>query len=245
MRLEGKTAVVTGGAVRVGRAISLALAEAGARVVVAYHRSEAAAHSLVAKIERDFDTRAIAVRCDVTRADDIRDLFDEAEREFGAVEVLVNNAAIFERHPVEDLSEADLVRAFDVNLKGSYLCALEAGRRLRARNAAGKIIQIADVAAFVAWPSYTPYCISKAGTLMLVKCLAKAFAPNVQVNAIAPGLVLPEEGISAEMMQAALARTVIKRPGSPEDVARAVLFLIESDYITGTTIIVDGGRHLA
>ena len=245
MKLEGKTAIVTGGAIRVGRAISLALVGGGAQVAIAYHRSEAAAQTLMAKIEREFDGRARAIRCDVSKADEVRALFDEAERSLGPIDILINNAAIIERRPVEDLTEDDLLRAFDVNLKGSYLCALEAGRRLRARGAAGKIIQIADVAALVAWPAYTPYCISKAGTLMLVKCLAKAFAPDIQVNAIAPGLVLPEEGATNETMQTALARNLIKRPGSPEDVARAVLFLIESDYITGTTIIVDGGRHLA
>lgn len=257
MRLSGRVALVTGGAVRVGRAISLALAARGAHVVVAYHTSEEAAQELVKEIAQQGLPEAVCIKCDVTSGDDVRRMFDEAERRFGTVDVLVNNAAVFPRRPVEDLTEEDFTVAIDTNLKGSYLCALEAGRRMKRRatndeslpsetTSVGKIIQIADVAAVVPFPAYTPYCIAKAGTLMLVKCLAKAFAPNVQVNAVAPGVVLMEDGTSAEDERRALARNAIKRQGTSEDVANTVLFLIEgSDYITGETIFVDGGRRLA
>lgn len=247
MNLEGKTAIITGGAVRVGRAITLALAERGARVCIAYHTSDEAAHTLASEInDHRLEGSALAVPCDVTISSDVHDLFERATSAFGGVDVLVNNAAIFPRRPVEGLDESDFDSVIDINLKGSYLCALEAGRRMMASGTGGKIIQIADVAGFVAWPAYTPYCISKAGAIMLVKCLAKAFAPTVQVNAVAPGTVLLEEGASEEQVRASVARNAIKRTGTPEDVARTVLFLIEgSDYITGETILVDGGRHLA
>ena len=246
MELEGKTAIITGGAVRVGRAITLALADRGAHVVIAYHVSQEAARELAASINSAHPNHALAVRCDVSHASDVHSLFETASKAFGSVDILVNNAAIFPRRPVEELTEADFVSVIDINLKGSYLCALEAGRRMVAQEAGGKIIQIADVGGITAWPAYTPYCISKAGAIMLVKCLAKAFAPRVQVNAVAPGVVLFEDAMSEEERRAAVARNAIKRVGSPEDVARTVLFLIEgSDYITGETIIVDGGRHLA
>lgn len=246
MELEGKTAIITGGAVRVGRAITLALAGRGARVCIAYHTSHEAAHALAAEINDARPEHAFAVCCDVSRAGEVHALFERATAIFGGADVLVNNAAIFPRRAVEELNEADFTSVIDINLKGSYLCALEAGRRMMARGAQGKIVQIADVGGLVAWPAFTPYCISKAGTIMLVKCLAKAFAPHVQVNAVAPGTVLFEEAMSEEERRAAVARNAIKRTGTPEDVARTVLFLIEaSDYITGETIIVDGGRHLA
>lgn len=245
MKLEGKTAVVTGGAVRVGRAISVRLAERGARVVIAYNSSESAAQTLVAELACA-GKEAHAFRCDVTKSEDVRALFDFVDAQFGGADILVNNAAIFERSAIEDLTEEDFARVMDVNLKGSFLCALEAGRRMIKRGAAGKIIQIADVAGSVAWKNYAPYCISKAGALMLVKCLAKEFAPRVQVNAVAPGAVLLAENETESDIAHIVARNVIKRLGSPEDVARTVLFLIEaSDYITGETIFVDGGRHLA
>ncbi|MBA2341063.1 MAG: SDR family oxidoreductase [Pyrinomonadaceae bacterium] len=246
MNLQGKTAIVTGGAVRVGRAISLALAGRGANVCVCYHSSEKAAHELVAEIENKGTGRALAVRCDVSKEADVRRMFERVRDAMGEADVLVNNAAIFPRRPVQELTEEDFDSVVNVNLKGSYLCALEAGRRMLAENKAGKIVQIADVGGLVAWPAYTPYCISKAGVIMLTKCLAKAFAPLVQVNAVAPGAVLMEEGATEEEARAAVARNAIKRVGSPEDVANTVLFLIEgSDYITGETLIVDGGRHLA
>ncbi len=247
MELAGKTAIITGGAARVGRAITLALAGRGARVVIAYHTSQSEAHTLASEINAAHAGQpALALACDVSRAADVHAMFERAEATFGGVDVLVNNAAIFPRRAVEELTEDDFTSVIDVNLKGSYLCALEAGRRMIARGGGGKIVQIADVGGLVAWPAFTPYCISKAGTIMLVKCLAKAFAPHVQVNAVAPGTVLFEEGMSAEEQSAAIARNAIKSVGSPEDVARTVLFLIEgSDYITGETIIVDGGRHLA
>lgn len=246
MKLEGKTAIITGGAVRVGRAITLALAGRGARVCIAYQTSHEAALALAAEINDARPEHALAIRCDVSRAGEVHTLFERATTVFGGVDVLVNNAAIFPRRAVEELTEADFTSVIDINLKGSYLCALEAGRRMMARGAEGKIVQIADVGGLVAWPAFTPYCISKAGTIMLVKCLAKAFAPHVQVNAVAPGTVLFEEAMSEEERRAAVARNAIKRTGTPEDVARTVLFLIEgSDYITGETVIVDGGRHLA
>jgi NAD(P)-dependent dehydrogenase (short-subunit alcohol dehydrogenase family) len=246
MDIKNKTAVVTGGAVRIGRAISLALAARGAQVVVAYHSSETQARALVSEIEREHETRAIAVRCDVSQAKDVQALFEKVDAEFGALDVLVNNAAVFSKRAMEDLTETDFDFAIDVNLKGSYLCALEAGRRMLKQEAGGKIVQIADVAGRVAWKNYAPYCISKAGALMLVKCLAKEFAPRVQVNAVAPGAILLAEGETEADIKHIVARNVIKRLGAPEDVTRAVLFLTEaSDYITGETIFVDGGRHLA
>ncbi|HOQ29567.1 MAG TPA: glucose 1-dehydrogenase [Armatimonadota bacterium] len=244
MELKGKVALVTGGAVRVGRAISLALSEAGASVAVNYHHSEEAAREVVALITAR-GGNAEAFQADVSVAADVDRMFDGVLERFGRLDVLVNNAAIFPRTPFTTVTEAEWGQVLDINLKGSFLCALRAGREMLQRDG-GKIVNIADVSAYRPWPSYIPYCVSKAGVIALTQGLAKALAPKVQVNAVAPGTVLFPESYSEEQRQRAVQPIPMGREGSPEDVARTVLFLIEgSDFITGAVIPVDGGRLIA
>jgi len=244
MELKGKVALVTGGAVRVGRAISLALSEAGASVAVNYHHSEEAAREVVALITAR-GGNAEAFQADVSVAADVDRMFDGVLERFGRLDVLVNNAAIFPRTPFTTVTEAEWDQVLDINLKGSFLCALRAGREMLQRDG-GKIVNIADVSAYRPWASYIPYCVSKAGVIALTQGLAKALAPKVQVNAVAPGTVLFPESYSEEQRQRAVQPIPMGREGSPEDVARTVLFLIEgSDFITGAVIPVDGGRLIA
>lgn len=235
-------ALVTGAAKRVGRAIALELARSGHDVVV-HHRSSPGAAEGVAVEIRALGRRAAVVAADLTRPGEIRALFMAADNAFGRLDVLVNSAAVFRRTPVETLSEEDFDFHVTTNLKAPYLCSIEAAPRLRA-SGRGRIVNITDVAAERPYRNHLPYCISKAGLAMLTRTLAKALAPAVTVNAVAPGTVLFRDDESDAQRRQVVARIPLGRIGTPEDVARAVRFLVESDHVTGTTIAVDGGRAL-
>jgi NAD(P)-dependent dehydrogenase (short-subunit alcohol dehydrogenase family) len=241
--MGNRVALVTGGAVRVGAAISRALAERGARVVIHYHRSAEAAGALVREIE-GAGGEALAVAGDTSQATHVERVVTETLERFGHIDVLINNAAIFFETPFPSLTEEDWDRTLDVNLKGPFLCARAVAPRMLAQGA-GKIVNIADIAGLRPWASYLPYCVSKAGVIAMTQSLARALAPNVQVNAVAPGTVLFPGEFTAEQREQALRHVPLGREGSAEDVARTVLFLLEGpDYITGTVIPVDGGRLL-
>jgi NAD(P)-dependent dehydrogenase (short-subunit alcohol dehydrogenase family) len=189
--------------------------------------------------------KALAVRAEATRGADASAAVDRVVAQFGRIDVLVNNAAIFPRTPWAALDEAVWDEAIDVNLKGPFLFAKAAGDRMKAQGS-GKIINIADWAGERPYRNYLPYCVSKAGVIALTKGLALELAPEVQVNAVAPGPVLLPEGMSEEEKAKVIAATPLKRIGSPDDVANAVLFLLEgSDFITGAVLPVDGGRLIA
>jgi pteridine reductase len=238
--LAGKTALVTGGAVRVGRAIALELARAGADVAVGYHRSAAAARATARDIEA-LGVRAVALRADVGRPAEARRLVAEAARRLGRLDVLVNNAAVFFRTPLATTTPAQFDRLMAVNLRGAFFCSQAAARVMR-RQGRGRIINIADVGAARAWPGYIPYGISKAGVVMLTKGLAAALAPRIQVNAVGPGMVLLPEGFPRESGKRLAARIPMRRSGAPEDVAAAVRFFATCPaYITGQILFVDGG----
>ena len=236
--LAGKTALVTGGAVRVGRAIALALAAAGADVAIGYRGSAAAARATVADLER-VGVRAVALRADLAAPAAARALVTRAARALGRLDVLVNSAAIFPRTPVAAVTPAQFDRVIAVNLRAGFFCAQAAARVMGRRG--GRIVNIADVGAMRAWPSYVPYGISKAGVVMMTRGLAAALAPRIQVNAVGPGVVLLPEGFP-RMTKGRLARIPMGREGSPEDVAAAVVFFATCpDYITGQVLFVDGG----
>lgn len=234
-----RRALVTGGAVRVGRAIALALGRAGWDVAVHFHTSDEAAERTVAEL-RSTGRQAASLRADLSQPEQIRSLFERLREAHGWSELglLVNNAAVFPRGRPEEVTPEAWDRAFAVNLRAPFFCAVEA-RRLMAGGAS--IVNIADVAAFQAWPSHVPYAATKAGLVSLTRGLARAWAPAVRVNAVAPGTVLLPEG---EEEDEAAARTALGRVGSPEDVARAVLYLAEAAYVTGEVVRVDGGGHL-
>jgi pteridine reductase len=244
--LRGRVALVTGGAVRLGRAIVLELARRGAHVAFTYRTSEARARELVEElraIQAPLGTRALAVRCDLTGEADVDAAFERVDAELGRLDLLVNNAAIFERTPFREIGLDAWQRHLDVNLTGGFLCAKRAGDRMLAGKG-GVIVNIACAGGLRPWASHLAYCVSKAGVVMMTQVLARALAPSVRVNAIAPGPVLMPEAYGDDERARAVEATVLRRPGSPEDVVRAVLFCWESTYTTGAVIPVDGGRSI-
>lgn len=245
MELAGKVALVTGaGGARLGRAIALAIASRGAAIGVHYRSNERGALELVAEIERS-GGRAAIFRADLERPPEIEALVGSVVSTLGGLDVLVSNASVFRRTPFATTTERDWDEALDTNLKAPFLLARAAAPHLGARGP-GKIVHVADTSALRPWPEYIPYCVSKAGLIALTQGLARALAPQVLVNAVAPGPVLPPEGASEEEVRRAIARVPLGRVGSPGDVAAAVLFLLEgSDYVTGAVIPVDGGRSIA
>jgi pteridine reductase len=238
--LAGRVALITGGAVRLGRAISLALARAGCHVAIHYHRSAEAALA-TAREARKLGVEALLIRADLSRPSEARRLVARVTRRFGRVDILVNNAAIFLRTPLFRTTPAQWDRLLAVNLRGPFLCCQAVAREMLRRKA-GRIVNIADVGAVHAWPSYLPYCVSKAGLLMLTKGLALALAPHVQVNSVAPGAVLLPRN-SPTRLRRRLRRTVpMGREGDPTDVTAAVVFFASAPaYITGQVLFVDGG----
>lgn len=244
MRLEGRAALVTGAAVRVGREIARALARRGAKVAIHYRGSRAQALALVHALERESGVEAAAFRADLESEPQVRALARAVEARFGPVRLLVHNASIYERTPFGRVRGRDIDRHCALHLRAPLLLsqALAPGMR---RAGGGKIVHIADWAGLRPYRGYLPYCASKAAMLALSAGLAKELAPGIQVNALLPGPVLPPAGASAAYRRAAARANLLGRLGSPEDVARAVLFLADSDFITGAALPVDGGRLIA
>ena len=242
MELEGKVALVTGAAKRLGRSLALALAERGAEVAIHYHASERQAHQLLAQLKRA-GGKPIAVPGDVSQAADVDRIVEAAMQAFGRIEILINCAAVFYRTPFATLTEADWDRVLGVNLKGPFLLCQRVGA-IMLRQGRGKILNLADIGGMKIWAEYLPYSVSKAGLIALTQGLAKALAPAVQVNAIAPGAVLLPEDTPPEERDRALRRIPLGRLGSPEDIVRAAVYLLESDFVTGEVLSVDGGQRL-
>jgi NAD(P)-dependent dehydrogenase (short-subunit alcohol dehydrogenase family) len=244
MELRGRWALVTGAAKRVGRSIALALAERGANVVVHYNASAAHAASTVRELE-DLGVKALALGAELGRTDEVARLAREAEERTGGIEILVNNASNYLRVPFDELTEAVWDASLDVNLKAPFLLSWHLGRAMKARGG-GRIVNLADWAGERPYDDYLPYCVSKAGIICLTKALAKALAPEVQVNAVAPGPVMPPDELGPAERAAIVRATPLKRFGKPDDVARCVRFLAEeADFSTGAVFLVDGGRLIA
>lgn len=244
MKLRGAVAVVTGGAIRVGRAIALALADRGASVAITYRTSSAEANAVVRRI-RTRGRQAMAVRADQSDVAQIRAAARAIERQLGRIDVLVNSASNFYPTPLLTATPAQWDDLHAVNLRAPFFWAQAVAPGMRRRRH-GVVINLADVSAFNPWTTYLPYCVAKAGVVALTRGLAKAMAPHVRVNAIAPGPILPPPGLSHAERRRAQARTLLKRWGSPADLAQTVLYLVEgSDFVTGQVIAVDGGRLLA
>jgi len=241
MELRGRTAIVTGAGHRVGRALALALGQRGMRVVVHYNATADGARETARAIEAA-GGEAVTVGADLTNVDEIPKVVDAAVTSFGGIDVLVNSSAIMVRMPFGEVDARRWDQTIDLNLRAPFFLTQAAATHLR--NARGVVVNIADLAAFETWPGYIPHGIAKSGIVYVTRALAAVLAPEVRVAAIAPGTVLLPEGWS-EQDAARLRRTTpLAREGSPEDVARTMLFILESDYLTGETIIVDGGRHV-
>lgn len=240
-------ALVTGGAHRLGRAFALTLAYQGYAVLVHYHRAAEQAAKTVAEI-KSFGVPAFSVQADLTQAEHIEALFDtvdsllaQPESSLSRLAVLVNSAAVMPRGDAQTLPVEAWDTALDLNLRAPFLCAQQASLRMKR---GGLIVNVSDVAADKAWSGFPSYTVSKAALESLTKVLARSFAPSVCVNSIAPGLVLPSESVTEEEWDRLVQRLPLKRPAKTEEVASALEFLLKNEYITGQTIVVDGGYSL-
>ena len=242
MELRGKTAMVTGGAVRLGRAISWALANQGMRVVVHYGRSADAAQELVASI-RAAGGKATAIAADLAVHAEVERLAREAEDAFDGVDLLVNSASVFPAEPIGEVDEEVWDHTLAVNLKAPFFLTQHLGTAMK-RRGEGVVINIGDLAGLQAWEGYAVHSIAKAGMLHLTRVAARALAPEVRVAAIAPGTVLPPADFPAEAVERLARRTPLQRNGTPEDIVQAVLYLARADFVTGQVLVVDGGRML-
>jgi pteridine reductase len=238
--LAGKVALVTGSAKRLGRAIAMHLAAEGADVIVHYHQSSGDADKVVAEVKK-LGRRSIALAADLAKKSDIDALFAATAKEFGRLDVLVNNASNFLHTEFAATTEESWDASLDVNLKAPFFCAQAAAPLLKKNR--GVIINLSDVAGLLGWTGYIPHCISKAGIIMLTRALAKELAPDVRVNAIAPGTITMP-GDAPELEADYIKRAPLQRSGSTEDVTAALSFLVNSPFITGQVLVVDGGRTL-
>ena len=237
MELDGKTALVTGAAKRIGSAIALELARSGSDIALHYHTSSDDARTTAGEIEH-LGRRCETFQADLSDPKQIADLFDAVPETFGCIDVLVNNAAICERTPLESLTPEQWDRHFDLNARAAALCISKAAPLM---TRGGVIINIADVSGDSPWAGYPAYCASKAALLALTRSAAKALAPTIRVNAVSPGAVLWSDGIPDQQRRRVLEHIPMKRTGTPQDIAAAVLLLAQNDYITGQNIRVDGG----
>jgi NAD(P)-dependent dehydrogenase (short-subunit alcohol dehydrogenase family) len=242
MDLHNKVALVTGGAVRVGKAIALALADAGADVAFSYNASAVAAAGTLAEIESK-GRRGLALQVDQAQVEQVHLLVETTAAQLGRLDVLVNSASLWRRTPWAEVDEAAWDQLLDINLKGPFLCARAAAPHLAAHGD-GAIVNIVDLSAGVPFPNYMPHSAAKAGLWNLTQALAMELAPAVRVNAIAPGPVLPPPGYTEKQIAATARKTLLGRWGCPEDVAQAVVFLAQAPYITGVLLPVDGGERL-
>ncbi|GAC1685444.1 MAG: SDR family oxidoreductase [Candidatus Acidiferrum sp.] len=240
-RLAGRVALITGAAKRLGRAIALRLAEDGADVVVHYHESQAEAHNVVSQIE-SLGRRAVAISADLGKISAIKQLFADTEKQFGRLDVLINSAANFLQTDFASTTEEIWDASVDTNLKAPFFCSQAAAPSLK-KSGKGVIINFADTGGIIGWPEFLPHSVSKAGVILLTKGLAKALAPEIRVNAIAPGTI-SMLGDPPSWETDFIRRAPLRRTGTPADITDAVLFLIHAEFITGQVLVVDGGRVL-
>ncbi len=243
MNPAGKTALITGGAVRVGKAITLALAKAGANVVINYNSSATAAKNTVAEA-RALGSGALAVQANIGSHQQVESMVHEAKEYFGTVDILINNASLWmeTQFPTKNLDGWHQVTNILIN--GAFYCANAVAPLMQERGE-GVIINIIDLSAYEPWPNYSAHSIGKSALLALNRQLALELAPVVRVNAIAPGPVLPPPDYNEQKIARTARNTLLQRWGTPEDVADAVLFFISANYVTGEALAVDGGQRFA
>lgn len=232
--LDGRVILVTGAAKRIGREIALRIAREGGRVAVHYHRSKAEASTTTAEC-----AGAAMFQANLERVEEIEALFDAVQNHFARIDGLVNNAARFTRIDPLEITEADWDFIHSVNLKATFFCCQQAARRMLARDG-GRIVNISSLGGIRPWAHNAHYCASKAGVIMLTRALAKAFAPKVTVNSVAPGVI--PFGEPDERTMRLIAKTPAGRAGTADEIADAVIyFLTASNFITGQVLAVDGG----
>lgn len=234
-------ALVTGAGRRLGRQIAYALAENGFDLIVHYNNSRRGALEAVSHIN-NLGRRAIAIHADITKKNQLLSMVELALKKFDSIDLLVNNAAVFIDATLHKTTELIWNRTIDLNLKGTFLCSQQVSKNML-KNKRGRIINIASLGGLQAWDKHLPYSVSKAGVIMLTRCFAKALAPHILVNAIAPGTIQirGEENLKRNFIQSE--RIPLQKYGKPSDIANLVVYLATTaEYITGQTLVVDGGR---
>ena len=240
--LEGKVALVTGAGARLGRAVAVDLAARGCDVVLHAHTSRQGAEDLARDLAAS-GRRAKVLTADLAQVKQTERFARDARNAFGKVDILINSAGVFWPTPLERLNAEEFDAFTAVNLRAPYLLSAELGRWMK-RSGGGVIVNLACVSAQRPWKDYVPYSISKAGVVALTIGLAKLLAPEVRVNAVAPGTVLPPEGTPPKRLKELQKRLPLQRLGRPEDLVRAVAYLVEADFMTGQILHVDGGRSI-
>lgn len=243
MNLQQAVILITGAAVRVGRCTALYLAQQGASIAFSYYLDDEPWADTQAAIAA-CGVGALAVQANVRDAAQVRHLVEATLERFGRIDVLINNASVWLKAPLLEITEAEWDTALDVNLKGPFLLSQAVAPHML-QQGGGVILNITDLSAFQVWPGYAHHAASKAGLVALTKALAAELAPAIRVNAIAPGTVLLPDDCPPAKRQWAEEKSLLKRVGCPEDVARMAAFLIENDFTTGAVYFVDGGRSLA
>ncbi len=244
MNIQDKNALITGTR-RIGAVVARVLAEHGANVALVYHRSQAEALT-TAQAVLQLGKKAVAVQADISKAQDVRSLVDQVIQGLGGVDILINAASSYHSTPIEQMTEADWNVELDSNLKSVFLCSQAVVASMRARGG-GRIVNFADWIAASGRPrykGYLAYYVSKKGVIGLTEALALELAPEILVNAIAPGPILPPPGLTEAENLEVLNATPLGRWGGELEIAKIVISLIESDFITGECIRVDGGRHV-
>jgi NAD(P)-dependent dehydrogenase (short-subunit alcohol dehydrogenase family) len=244
MKIKDSVILITGSSDRVGKEIAFRLSSEGAKIIIHYNKNKEKAEETASEILSQGQT-AKTIQGNLQYQKDWEKIKNEILNDFERIDVLINNAAIFYKTPLFTATESDWDSFINVNLKGVFLGSKIFGE-IMFKQKGGKIINISDVAGETIWPDYIPYCVSKAGVFALTRGLAKALAPHVLVNCIAPGTVLLAEKYDQSEEQALIDSTPLQRVGTAEDMAATAAFLIEgSDFITGAVIKVDGGRSIA
>jgi len=242
MEIKGKVALITGGAVRVGRAITLMLAEAGAHVVINYNSSVQAADATAAEA-RTYGVEALAIQGSVADFDAVQRMATAIASHFGGVDIIVNSASDFGQITLPTTDYATWQRVTRVSLDGTFFVVNTLAPTMLTRGG-GAIVNVIDLSAWQPWPKFTAHAVGKAGMLALTRQFALELAPTIRVNAVAPGPVLPPDVHHPEDTQRVAEKTLLKRWGEPADAAKAVRYLIDAEFVTGSVLVVDGGEQL-
>jgi pteridine reductase len=242
MELRGKIALVTGSAHRVGKQIALRLAQEGCHLIIHYNHSEDEASKTLDEV-KEYRVNAIALKADLSHHEEILTLFKQIDEHFQGLDILVNSAAVLKPKGFLKVELEDWKQTMELNLQGAFFCLQQAALRMRNRGG-GAVVNISDVIGLRPWSKFPVHSISKAGIEMLTKVAAIDLAPEIRVNAVAPGPILAPDRMPLSRWEELAKGSLLQRNGTPQDVSDAVIFLLKSDYITGETLVVDGGMRL-
>ncbi|WP_293448552.1 SDR family NAD(P)-dependent oxidoreductase [Persephonella sp.] len=236
--LKGKNVLITGAGKRIGKFLALALAKDGANIILHYRSSEKEAEEVLNTV-LEKGVNAVKIKADLEKTVEVKRLIEESIKNFGRVDILINNASIYYPTPLSEVTESDIDRFYNIHVKAPFILSKELGQ-IMYKNKWGRIINIADYSALRPYKNFTPYSISKGAMLTMTRAFAKEFAPYVLVNAVLPGPIIPAEGI--EDLETPLEKTILKKWGGEIEVYKAVKYLIQTDFTTGAFLPVEGGR---